>query len=567
MVVCPICGNQNPAEQPYCGSCGGRLGGATGLIKKDTILEGRYLIIKLVGRGGMGAVYKALDRRLQNRVVAIKEMSTGAVGQDNIALAVEAFEREVGMLINLDNPALPRVWDFFAGEQHRLYLVMDFIEGESLEAVLQRRGPVPEAEILDWARQICAVLHYLHSHQPPVIFRDLKPANIMLTPQGRIKLIDFGIARHFKPGQTTDTVTYGSVGFSAPEQYGQGQTDARSDIYSLGATLYYLITGINPSKNPFQFEPVSSLVGVTKPTERAIHLALQLNPADRPASVGEWLALLDAPGADKHIVDDTVLLSSDPELTVKLPHSDTGSDSTTMLPKPGFRANLKWVAGALAMALLLLAVWFGFAGDESFKQAVERETAAQLSSRSNNEPAPIEGTAIGDTTSPAVVEEVKPPAAKDKDKKQAKPKNNAVKKIQYQKYRNERFGYAIDYPRDFTAGVSPENGDGRVFSSPGEEAKLVVYGANVLQNESLADIYQVAKKYAGGKIAYQQMGNNWFVLSWEKDDIIYYLKTFAGRGSANSFIFTYPEAEKQYYDQITVHLESTFRPGDVNQIW
>lgn len=515
MVACPICGNQNPAEQPFCGSCGSRLDGATGLIEKDTILEGRYLIIKLVGRGGMGAVYKALDQRLQNRVVAIKEMSTSAVGQDNIALAVEAFEREAGMLINLDNPALPRVWDFFAGEQHRLYLVMDFIEGESLEAVLQRRGPIPEAELLDWARQICAVLHYLHNHQPPVIFRDLKPANIMLTPQGRIKLIDFGIARHFKPGQNTDTVTYGSVGFSAPEQYGQGQTDARSDIYSLGATLYYLITGINPSRNPFQFEPVSSLVEVTKPTEKAIHLALQLNPADRPASVGEWLALLDAPGADKHIVDDTVLLNSDPELTIKLPRSDDDSDSTTMLPKPGIRANLKWAAGVLAVALLLLVAWFGFAGDDNFKQ-----TAGQLPSRPANEPVPIEGTATGDITSSVVVEEVKPPAAKDKDKKQAKPKNSAVKKIQYQKYRNERFGYTIDYPRDFATGVSPENGDGRVFLSPDGEAKLVVYGANVLHNESLADIYQVAKKSAGGNIAYKQMGNNWFVLSWEKDDII-----------------------------------------------
>ncbi len=562
MVECPICGNHSPAENQFCGSCGGRLIGATGLIDPNTILEGRYLIIKLVGRGGMGAVYKALDKRQQNRVVAIKEMSTNAVGSDNYTAAVDAFEREAGMLNNLDSPALPRVWDFFPGNHHRLYLVMDYIEGESLEAAIQRCGPIPESMVIDWARQICDVLHYLHSYNPPIIFRDLKPSNIMLTPQGKIKLIDFGIARHFKPGQSTDTVTYGSIGFSAPEQYGQGQTDARSDIYSLGATLYYLLTGINPSKNPFQFEPVGNFIEVSPPLAQAIHWALQLKPDERPASVREWMNLLDFPYTLKKDADDTVLLSSNPDLTTKLPPSDASGDPTVVIQKPGrqfdLKFNFKREAAVLALLLLLFAVWFGFSTDDmsilrGTKPVTRDDTNSQPASQQVNEIDPIQNSALEAARLPAV-----------EDKKLAKKESSTLKKIYYQEYKNERFGYSIEYPREFKTGAPPENGDGRGVSSLDGEARLIIYGANVLYDESLEDVYKASKEYVREIISYQQKGNNWFVLSWKKDNYIYYLKTFVGQGSANSFIFSYPEAEKQYYDQVTIHLESTFHPGDVN---
>ena len=148
-------------------------------------------------------------------------------------------------------------------ESNRYYLVMDFVEGEDLQTLIERqRGPgLPEAQVLDWAVQLCDILSYLHNQHPPIIFRDLKPANIMLTPSGRVKLVDFGIARLFQATKGTDTVRMGTIGYAAPEQFGgRGQTDARSDIYALGATLYHLLTGRDPSgEPPFQFPPVSAL--------------------------------------------------------------------------------------------------------------------------------------------------------------------------------------------------------------------------------------------------------------------------------------------------------------------
>lgn len=176
------------------------------------------------------------------------------------------------MLAGLAHPNLPRVIDSFV-EDGRSYLVMEFVPGETLHAYTQRMGlPRPLPEVLGWARQLCDVLSYLHGREPPVIFRDLKPANVMLTPDGSLKLIDFGIARLFKPGQSRDTQAFGTVGYSAPEQYGRGQTDARSDIYSLCVLLHHLLTGYDPANAPFRLPP-----------------AAQLNPA-LPAALSDVLA-------------------------------------------------------------------------------------------------------------------------------------------------------------------------------------------------------------------------------------------------------------------------------------
>ncbi|MDQ0285163.1 serine/threonine protein kinase [Desulfofundulus luciae] len=292
MPYCQYCGAENPDDAVFCVKCNRSLTEKTGQLAPDTVLEGRYIIIKVLGRGGMGAVYKALDQRLNNKPVAIKEMSTKAVGAENLQAAIAAFKKEASMLIGLEHPALPRITDFFGSGEDRWYLVMDYIEGETLKAIVEKRGPIPEAEVLNWARQLCEILDYLHSQNPPVIFRDLKPANIMLTPKGDIKLIDFGIARHFRPGLTSDTTLYGSVGFAPPEQYGEHQTDVRSDIYALGATLHYLLTGIDPKKNPFTFDPPGKIVSVSPRFESAIMKALELKPENRPASAKEMLALI-----------------------------------------------------------------------------------------------------------------------------------------------------------------------------------------------------------------------------------------------------------------------------------
>ena len=166
--------------------------------------------------------------------------------------ATENFKREALLLAGLTHPNLPSIYDHFS-EAGRWYLVMDFIEGETLEERLNKepegRLSVEEAQRI--GIQLCTVLGYLHGRQPPIIFRDLKPANIMMTPDGHLYLIDFGIVRHFKPGQAKDTIAFGSPGYAAPEQYGKAQTTARSDIYSLGANLHQLLTGIDLHKLHF----------------------------------------------------------------------------------------------------------------------------------------------------------------------------------------------------------------------------------------------------------------------------------------------------------------------------
>ena len=221
------------------------------------MLNRRYRVVAQVGKGGFGAVYKAEDIYFGNRHVAVKEMSQSNLNAQELAEATRAFKQETLLLSKLKHPNLPSIYDQF-NDAGRWYLVMDFIEGETLETALERANGnrLPPSQALNIAFQVCSVLDYLHTRQPPIIFRDLKPANIMLTPTAHIYLIDFGIARHFKPGQTKDTAALGSSGYAAPEQYGKAQTTPRADLYGLGATLHQMLTGDDPSQSPFHFAPL-----------------------------------------------------------------------------------------------------------------------------------------------------------------------------------------------------------------------------------------------------------------------------------------------------------------------
>jgi len=239
----------------------------------------------------MGSVYLALDARVNNMPVGIKEMSTQAVRGD-LQAAIGAFEKEASLLSSLRHPALPRINDFFSRDEERWYLVMDYIEGQTLKEMADNSGPIAEVDVLNWGRQLGEILDYLHKQNPPIIFRDLKPANIMLTPEGQIKLIDFGIARHFRLGGTADTSSHGTRGFAPPEQYGANQTDPRSDIYALGATLHYFLTGQDPSKNPFIFEAPSRTAKISPRLETAIMKALEMKAENRPQNMQEMLDLL-----------------------------------------------------------------------------------------------------------------------------------------------------------------------------------------------------------------------------------------------------------------------------------
>ena len=289
--TCSMCGHQQPATSAYCSQCGSLMPGlGTGLLPPNFILQqGRYVIVDKLGQGGMGAVYKVVDQRLGGKVLALKEMSDAAITDpQEKAQAIAAFRQEAQLLALLNHPNIPRVTDSFT-ENRKHYMVMEFVPGETLEDRLARqRMPCSEQEVRQWALQLCEVLSCLHGQSPPIIFRDLKPGNIMLTPQGQIKLIDFGIARLFKAGKKGDTQVIGTPGYSPPEQYGRGQTDARSDIYSLGVVLHHLLTLYDPATTPFKLPLVRQLNPAVSPQlEQIITKATQSDIQRRYQNVTE----------------------------------------------------------------------------------------------------------------------------------------------------------------------------------------------------------------------------------------------------------------------------------------
>lgn len=252
------------------------------------VLQGRYEIVGVVGRGGMGTVYRSRDTRL-DCTVAVKEMNQNVARDVAHDEAVAQFEQEARILAQLSHPNLPRVTDYFV-EGDRWYLILEYIEGITLEELWRQHNcaALPMSDVVGWGVQVADVLAYLHSQKPPVVFRDVKPANIMLQSDGLVRLIDFGIARRFEEGVERDTVHYGSPGYSPPEQYGRIQTDPRSDIYALGATLHHLLTGVDPSGSPFRFATLRSLVpDAPVELENLLRQCLAVDVGERCQSAGE----------------------------------------------------------------------------------------------------------------------------------------------------------------------------------------------------------------------------------------------------------------------------------------
>jgi serine/threonine-protein kinase len=263
------------------------------LRQLGTVLHGRYRLGGVLGKGGMAAVYLAEHTTLGGQV-AIKEMVDQFIDPNDRAQAIAQFQSEARILYNLRHLNLPRVVEYFE-EMGRHYLVMDYIDGETLQKLLNRTtGFLSEPHVVAWGSQICDVLTYLHQQTPSIIFRDLKPSNIMLDKSGTIKLIDFGIARFFNPTKNTDTLKMGTIGYAPPEQYGgKGQTTPRSDIYALGATMHQLLTRRDPSVQPFAFPPARSLnPTVSANTEAVLIKALEYDPAKRFQAATEMKAAL-----------------------------------------------------------------------------------------------------------------------------------------------------------------------------------------------------------------------------------------------------------------------------------
>lgn len=256
-----------------------------------TVIDGKYEILKEIGRGGMSVVYLAMDIRL-NKQWAVKEIKKKGSGK-NDEIIVNSLLAEANLMKRLDHPSLPRIVDIIDNGV-TIYVVMDYIEGESLDKILNEYGAQSEELVIGWAKQLCDALGYLHSQKPPIIYRDMKPGNIMLKPEGNIKIIDFGIAREYKEQNLADTTVLGTKGYAPPEQY-SGQTDPRSDIYALGMTMHHLLTGVDP-RNGEIYAPVRQWnPALSEGIEIIINKCTEPAPGNRYQSCSELLYDLEHP--------------------------------------------------------------------------------------------------------------------------------------------------------------------------------------------------------------------------------------------------------------------------------
>ncbi|MGZ3582987.1 MAG: protein kinase domain-containing protein [Ktedonobacterales bacterium] len=291
LAQCSRCGRDLPTGARFCPTCGaevreGRQRLATGLLPTQKKLQNRYIIVDRLAQGGQSAVYLVTDAYDGGKQRAVKEMSESNLTAEEREHALNDFMREANMLRTLNHPALAKVYDTFV-EGQKQFLVMEYVRGHNLEDELIQVGrPLEWDRVVGWGVALCDVLQYLHSQNPAIIYRDLKPANVMLTPEGAIKLIDFGIARWLHPMRARDTSQLGTDGYAPLEQY-SARSETRSDLYALGASLYHLLTGRVPEAAPTRIAgqsltPIRTINPlVPEAVEQVVHRALNLQARDR----------------------------------------------------------------------------------------------------------------------------------------------------------------------------------------------------------------------------------------------------------------------------------------------
>lgn len=376
-MICTQCGYHNKAMARFCSRCGtalaaggtpvsvqsqaSRISTATGRLPASTLLCNRYMLRQPLGHGGMAAVYLADDLHLPGNLRAVKEMSEAALANPiERRQAIDGFRQEARELSSLSHPNIVRVYDFFT-DAGKYFLVMEYVDGATLEDMLVRNGRAfQEAQVLSWLHQLCDALHYLHSQNPPIIFRDLKPSNIMVDRNGSIKLIDFGIARRFDPHKASDTTALGTEGYAAPEQYGRGQTDARSDIYALGVTAHRLLTGSDPSDQPFNLPAVRSLnAGISQPLASTVDQCLRADPAQRPQRVADIQRTVTGllPAAGSQTGASFAPRSGSPTVQVSKRPTTRLVQAAARLSSRQLAALLGGGLGGLALAIWLFAPW------------------------------------------------------------------------------------------------------------------------------------------------------------------------------------------------------------------
>lgn len=357
------------------------------LLEIDSILNDRYRILKQLGRGGFGEVYQAWDLRLDGPC-AVKR---------NLQLAPEVrrqFESEARMLFKLRHPGLPKVYDYFEGQGDEQYLVMELVEGEDLRSRLGSSKLAPVKQVLEWIEQVCEALIYLHSRQPPVFHRDIKPANIIITPEGQAILVDFGIAKADPQLRTISGARAWTPGYAPPEQYGQGGTDAQSDVYSLAATAYALLAGQSPpdamdivAGEKLPPRPIHELnPAVSLPVSRAIEQAMRLSRAERTRSAAEFLQALKAQPVSQSPEDKDRV-----ESTLRLPVESGGkpvlpaTQSDIQSPPGKLHKNRLWIGYVAGAVALVIVIGLGFG--VSWLQRNGRESPAQTAVVANGKAA------------------------------------------------------------------------------------------------------------------------------------------------------------------------------------
>lgn len=261
------------------------------MLEIGSLVDGKYKILNKVGQGGMSVVYLAMNEKA-NKQWAVKEVRKDGI--KDFEVVKQGLVAETDILKRLSHPNLPSIIDVIDTDESFI-IIMDYIQGNSLNKALDEFGAQPQENVIAWAKQLCDVLGYLHSRTPAIIYRDMKPANIMLKPDGNVTLIDFGTAREYKEKNLADTTCLGTVGYAAPEQFGgMGQTDARTDIYCLGATLYHLVTGKNPCEPPYEIKPIREInPTLSSGFERIIQKCTQRDPNDRYQSAAELMYALE----------------------------------------------------------------------------------------------------------------------------------------------------------------------------------------------------------------------------------------------------------------------------------
>ena len=261
------------------------------MLEIGSLVDGKYKILNKVGQGGMSVVYLAMNEKA-NKQWAVKEVRKDGI--KDFEVVKQGLVAETDILKKLNHPNLPSIIDVI-DTNDSFIIIMDYIQGNSLNKALEEYGAQPQENVIAWAKQLCDVLGYLHTRTPAIIYRDMKPANVMLKPDGNVTLIDFGTAREYKEKNLADTTCLGTVGYAAPEQFGgMGQTDARTDIYCLGATLYHLVTGKNPCEPPYEIRPIREInPSLSSGLERIILKCTQKNPDDRYQSAAELMYALE----------------------------------------------------------------------------------------------------------------------------------------------------------------------------------------------------------------------------------------------------------------------------------